>query len=178
MHCCAQLTSIKLFELFVWLRLILKTRGYVKCRTVLMLSVYCLFVGAILGYMCYDLTHYYLHHGTPYFAYFQRLKSYHVKHHFINYKRGQSVTVLWTVVLDSFIASRQRSCGKIMFSVVSVCPGGPHVTTTHDALDLTVQGTAQPCPPPPDMGTENMIIIIIKGIGKMAYSQVRFGGFR
>ena len=26
-----------------------------------------------------------------------------------------------------------------MFSVMSVCSGGPHMTITHDALDLTVQ---------------------------------------
>ncbi len=45
--------------------------------------------GSIVGYMCYDLTHYYLHHGTPSFAYFRRLKSYHVKHHFVDYKKGK-----------------------------------------------------------------------------------------
>ena len=39
-----------------------------------------------------------------------------------------------------------------MFSYVSVCQsvspqGGPHVTITHDALDLTVWGSqSQPCP--------------------------------
>ena len=46
----------------------------------------------------------------------------------------------------------------VMFSVVcfchsvcpSVCPqGGPHVTITHDALDLTVQGSTIQAPPPP-----------------------------
>ena len=39
--------------------------------------------------------------------------------------------------------TRQRSCGKVMFSVVSVCSRGEgfHVTITHDALDLTVQET-------------------------------------
>ena len=36
--------------------------------------------------------------------------------------------------------ARQRSCGKVMFSVMSIClsMGGPHVTITHDALDLTI----------------------------------------
>ena len=40
------------------------------------------------------------------------------------------------------ITARQRSCRKVMFSLVSVClfTGGPHMTITHDALDLTVQG--------------------------------------
>ena len=37
-----------------------------------------------------------------------------------------------------------------MFSVVSVCPeGGFHVTITHDALYLTMQGTTVQGPPPP-----------------------------
>ena len=40
--------------------------------------------------------------------------------------------------------ARQRSCGKVIFSVVSVglfTDGeGPHVAITHDKLDLTVQG--------------------------------------
>ena len=38
--------------------------------------------------------------------------------------------------------ARQRSCGTVMFSAVSVCHtvqgGGPHVTITHDAFYLTV----------------------------------------
>ena len=34
---------------------------------------------------------------------------------------------------------------EVMFSVVSVC-GGSHVTITHDALDLTIQGPPGPAP--------------------------------
>ena len=42
-------------------------------------------------------------------------------------------------------AASQRCCGKVMFSVTfvcqSLCPlGDPHVTITHDALDLSIQG--------------------------------------
>ena len=60
------------------------------------------------------------------------------------------------------ITARQRNCGKVMFSVVSVneiaegnvfslvclsfCPQGSFVTITHDALDLTVQGPPPHCP--------------------------------
>ena len=49
--------------------------------------------------------------------------------------------------------ARQRSCGKVMFSVVCVChsdclsKGDPHVTITHDALGLTVQDPPWPWPP-------------------------------
>ena len=46
----------------------------------------------------------------------------------------------------------QQSCGKVMFSQVSVChsvQGGkkPHVTITYDALDITGQDP-QPGPHP------------------------------
>ena len=54
---------------------------------------------------------------------------------------------------EIFIA-RQQSCGKIMFSVVSVCHsvhrGVSHVTIAQDALELTIQGPPQfPALPPP-----------------------------
>ena len=39
--------------------------------------------GLVFGYICYDLTHYYLHYGSPSKgSYFDRLRSYHVRHHF------------------------------------------------------------------------------------------------
>ena len=41
------------------------------------------------------------------------------------------------------ITARQRR-GEVMFSVVSLCPRGSHVTISHDAIShLTIQG---PCP--------------------------------
>ena len=53
------------------------------------------------------------------------------------------------------VNSRQRSCWKVIFSVVSVrhSGGGSHVTIIHDALEVTVQ---DPQPqlhhaPPPDI---------------------------
>ena len=39
-----------------------------------------------------------------------------------------------------------------MFSVVSVCSLGAHVTITHDALDLTVQGPPAPALALPSLG--------------------------
>ena len=44
------------------------------------------------------------------------------------------------------ITARQRSCGKVMFSAVSVrqsvilSMGVSHVTNSHNAFDLTIQG--------------------------------------
>lgn len=45
--------------------------------------------GLVLGYIGYDLTHYYLHHGTPSTPYFTRLKAVHMVHHFHDHAVGE-----------------------------------------------------------------------------------------
>ncbi|KAL3424496.1 CC1-like family splicing factor [Phlyctema vagabunda] len=51
-------------------------------------AVYC---GGIFGYVCYDLTHYFLHHrNLP--SYWRELKKYHLQHHFMDYENGFGVT--------------------------------------------------------------------------------------
>lgn len=70
--------------------------------------VYC---GGIFGYICYDMTHYFLHHrkyvtasvggsswqtiltvliSLPY--YYKQLKKYHLQHHFADFENGFGVT--------------------------------------------------------------------------------------
>ena len=52
--------------------------------------------------------------------------------------------------LIQFVTARKRSCEKVMFSQMSVNllgRGGPHATSTHDAL----KPTPPPFPPIPDM---------------------------
>jgi len=64
------------------------------------------FSGGIFGYVCYDLTHYFLHHKSyvpiltrrppanhpslP--SYYKELKKYHLQHHFSDYQKGFGVT--------------------------------------------------------------------------------------
>ncbi|KJZ80323.1 hypothetical protein HIM_00173 [Hirsutella minnesotensis 3608] len=51
-------------------------------------AVYC---GGIFGYVCYDLTHYFLHHeNLP--LWYKQLKKYHLQHHFLDYELGFGVT--------------------------------------------------------------------------------------
>ncbi len=50
---------------------------------------YMALAGTCVGYVTYDLIHYYLHHGNPTMPYFKRLRSYHVNHHFVNQEHGQ-----------------------------------------------------------------------------------------
>eukprot|EP00745_Piridium_sociabile_P036599 TRINITY_DN65945_c0_g1_i1.p2 TRINITY_DN65945_c0_g1~~TRINITY_DN65945_c0_g1_i1.p2 ORF type:complete len:159 (-),score=30.49 TRINITY_DN65945_c0_g1_i1:81-557(-) len=63
-----------------------------------------LFSGTLLGYMGYDLTHYYIHHGTPFIAYFRNLKQYHVKHHFEQQHLGFGISSkLWDYPFGTLI---------------------------------------------------------------------------
>jgi len=49
------------------------------------------FSGGIFGYVCYDCTHYFLHHKKlP--AWVQELKKYHLAHHYQNFELGFGVT--------------------------------------------------------------------------------------
>lgn len=57
--------------------------------------------GGIFGYICYDLTHYFLHHRKlP--SFYQALKKYHLAHHFADYENGFGVTSrFWDWVFDT-----------------------------------------------------------------------------
>lgn len=65
------------------------------------------FGGAILGYIGYDMTHYFIHHITPKDGYYKFLKKYHVLHHYKNPKNGFGVSqhfwdkIFGTVLIDS-----------------------------------------------------------------------------
>ncbi|KAJ5948145.1 hypothetical protein N7466_001160 [Penicillium verhagenii] len=49
------------------------------------------FCGGVFGYICYDLTHYFLHHrNLP--SYYKELKKYHLQHHYADFENGFGVT--------------------------------------------------------------------------------------
>ncbi|CAA3033795.1 dihydroceramide fatty acyl 2-hydroxylase FAH1-like [Olea europaea var. sylvestris] len=55
-----------------------------------------IFGGGLLGYVMYDVTHYYLHHGQPTSEVPKRLKKYHLNHHFRIQDKGFGITSsLW-----------------------------------------------------------------------------------
>jgi 4-hydroxysphinganine ceramide fatty acyl 2-hydroxylase len=58
-----------------------------------------MFAGGILGYISYDLLHYFFHHGSPRpGSYLANLKSYHIAHHYINPNLGFGVSSkLWDI---------------------------------------------------------------------------------
>jgi 4-hydroxysphinganine ceramide fatty acyl 2-hydroxylase len=50
------------------------------------------FAGIILGYICYDLMHYYLHHGAPIGSHIREMKTYHLAHHYKEANLGFGVS--------------------------------------------------------------------------------------
>ncbi|KAI5367568.1 Putative cytochrome b5-like heme/steroid binding domain, fatty acid hydroxylase [Septoria linicola] len=74
--------------------LVLATPFWKLAHTVFFYNWYAavgVFCGGIFGYICYDLTHYFLHHKKlP--SFYQELKKYHLQHHFMDYENGFGVT--------------------------------------------------------------------------------------
>jgi dihydroceramide fatty acyl 2-hydroxylase len=74
---------------------------------------YPLFAGLIVGYLVYDYTHYFLHHGTPKSKFGRRLREQHMRHHFQDHARGFGVSspmwdhVFRTVPLQRRITRRE-----------------------------------------------------------------------
>ncbi|XP_020687787.2 dihydroceramide fatty acyl 2-hydroxylase FAH2 [Dendrobium catenatum] len=61
-----------------------------------------IFAGGLLGYVIYDCTHYYLHHGSPSIEPARHLKRYHLNHHFKIQTKGFGITSsLWDIVFGT-----------------------------------------------------------------------------
>ncbi len=56
-----------------------------------------LMAGGLLGYVCYDLIHFYIHHATPTLAYFAELKQLHMKHHYREFNQGEENVVYYVM---------------------------------------------------------------------------------
>jgi dihydroceramide fatty acyl 2-hydroxylase len=67
--------------------------------------VWAFFGGKIVGYMNYDLTHYYIHHGRPKWSFYKKLRTHHNKHHhnakYKERKFGVSFTI-WDHVFGTY----------------------------------------------------------------------------
>ena len=65
--------------------------------------IFAFFAGKVAGYMNYDLTHYYLHHGKPTLAFYKKLRHHHNNHHHVNHDRKFGVSfTLWDHVFGTY----------------------------------------------------------------------------
>ncbi|RLN29666.1 hypothetical protein C2845_PM05G00860 [Panicum miliaceum] len=66
-----------------------------------------LFGGGLLGYVIYDCTHYYLHHGQPSSDPAKHLKKYHLNHHFRIQTKGFGITsTVWDHVFGTLPSTK------------------------------------------------------------------------
>jgi 4-hydroxysphinganine ceramide fatty acyl 2-hydroxylase len=76
------------------------------------------FSGAMFGYICYDMMHYYLHHAVPFSEYFKGLKSYHVDHHYKDVHSGYGITSkFWDYVFGTYPKLAVQASGKPLLFV-------------------------------------------------------------
>lgn len=65
-------------------------------------AAYAIVGGAVLGYIGYDCTHYYLHHAKVLEFHFKEMKKYHLAHHYKNYESGYGITSkIWDYVFGT-----------------------------------------------------------------------------
>jgi 4-hydroxysphinganine ceramide fatty acyl 2-hydroxylase len=63
-----------------------------------------LIAGIIVGYIAYDLMHYFLHFSSPKAGYLRYLKKYHMQHHYKNGQEGFGVSsTFWDHVFKTLI---------------------------------------------------------------------------
>ena len=63
-----------------------------------------LLAGGIMGYLCYDMIHFYIHYGNPRFTFFYNLKRYHYNHHFVHHDAGFGISSnVWDTVFGTRI---------------------------------------------------------------------------
>jgi len=67
------------------------------------------FAGLVLGYVAYDLVHYWLHHSTPKSAAGKWLRKYHLVHHFQTPQVRYGITTpLWDLVFRTYPKDRYQ----------------------------------------------------------------------
>lgn len=65
--------------------------------------------GGLLGYVAYDLLHFYVHHGSPKLAYLSALKADHMAHHFRDHNKGFGISSkLWDIPFGTVMPQREE----------------------------------------------------------------------
>ncbi|MBI4816414.1 MAG: sterol desaturase family protein [Deltaproteobacteria bacterium] len=73
-----------------------------------------MFAGLCLGYLCYDMIHYWVHHYSPKSRAGKFLRRYHLEHHFKNPNSGYGVSnPLWDFVFATTPPNKGRDPGVV-----------------------------------------------------------------
>lgn len=82
-----------------------------------------IFAGGLLGYVFYDMTHYYLHFGSPHKgSYLYNMKAHHVKHHFEYQQSGKiEPPRLYFCLLTYLLAVSARTKSSIQEMAYTEC---------------------------------------------------------
>ncbi|CAG9787404.1 unnamed protein product [Diatraea saccharalis] len=61
--------------------------------------------GGLIGYLAYDMIHYYVHHGSPRDGtYLYTMKRYHSNHHFVNHDKAFGISSqIWDYVFKTYV---------------------------------------------------------------------------
>lgn len=66
------------------------------------LNVHPFFIGFIIGYLFYDITHYAIHHFNMHSKFWLAIKNHHMRHHYQDPHKGFGVsTPLWDVIIGT-----------------------------------------------------------------------------
>ncbi|XP_035902662.1 dihydroceramide fatty acyl 2-hydroxylase FAH2 [Anopheles stephensi] len=64
--------------------------------------------GGLIGYLIYDMIHYYLHYGSPAGGHLYHMKRYHYSHHFVHHDQGYGISSdLWDKLFGTRIILRK-----------------------------------------------------------------------
>jgi len=67
------------------------------------------FIGFLLGYLCYDLTHYAIHHYNMHNRFWLAIKNHHMRHHYMDSKKGFGVSSpLWDAVMGTNFSKKDN----------------------------------------------------------------------
>jgi sterol desaturase/sphingolipid hydroxylase (fatty acid hydroxylase superfamily) len=67
------------------------------------------FVGFIIGYLCYDMTHYAVHHFNMHNRFWLALKNHHMKHHYMDPTKGFGVSSpVWDEVMGTNFPEKEN----------------------------------------------------------------------
>uniref|UniRef100_A0A182Q052 Fatty acid 2-hydroxylase n=1 Tax=Anopheles farauti TaxID=69004 RepID=A0A182Q052_9DIPT len=64
--------------------------------------------GGLIGYLIYDMIHYYLHYGSPSGGHLYHMKRYHYSHHFVHHDQGYGISSdIWDKLFGTRIMLRK-----------------------------------------------------------------------